>query len=155
MDNINYQKSIHPSSCWLLPKKQFPGDVNSWLSEKYDDASRIYAEFMTMNAGLGNRGPVKTFQQHKLCQLCMYKNHAKKLNEIHVLFGCEQLKKVYDKYGITQFANKINSIDCIPISEILHRKIEIHTRTNIRESEYGRFHKTQLHNSSERDSPGK
>lgn len=111
VDMINDQKSIHPSSCWLLPKKQYPGDINNWLSESYDDTSRIVAEFMTMNAGLGNRGPVKTFQQHKLCQLCIYKNQAKKLNEIHVLFGCEQLKKMYDKYGITRFAHKINSTD--------------------------------------------
>ena len=40
-----------------------------------------------MNAGLGNRGPVKTFPQHKLRQLCIYKNKANKLNEIHLLLA--------------------------------------------------------------------
>lgn len=113
VDMINHQRDLHPSSCWLIPKKQYPGDVNTWLSSKYDDTSRIYAEFLTMNAGLGNRAPVKTFHQHKLCQLCVYKNKAHKLNEIHLLFGCEYLKRIYDKYGITKFARDLNSADTV------------------------------------------
>ena len=92
--------------------------MNTWWSSDYDDTARIYAEFMTMNVGLGNRAPVKTFQQHKLCQLCIYKNKAKKLNEIHLLFGCEYLKTVYDKYGITEYAKRMNSVD----PEYLYKK---------------------------------
>ena len=81
---------------------------------------------------MGNTGPVKTFHQHKLWQLCIYKNNAKKPYEMHLLFRWEQLIKVYDKYGITRFAQNINSYTLIP--EVFVWKI--HNKTN----EYHRFH---------------
>ena len=50
-----------------------PGDQNKLKVHSYDDSSKIYAEFVKMNTGLGNRGPVVGFKQHKICLLCARK----------------------------------------------------------------------------------
>ena len=101
--HINSIKMQHVSSCQLLPMKTHAYDQNRLRLNAYDESSKIYAEFMTMNAGLGNRGPVIGFKQHKVCQLCAKKNMKIKLNEIHLLFGCDQLRVMYRKYGIAKF----------------------------------------------------
>ena len=101
--HINSIKMQHVSSCQLLPMKSHANDQNKLILNAYDESSKIYAEFMTMNAGLGNRGPVIGFKQHKVCQLCAKKNRQVKLNEVHLLFGCDQLQVMYRKYGITEF----------------------------------------------------
>ena len=101
--HINEIKLQHVSSCHLLPLKTHANDQNMLKLNAYDESAKIYAEFMTMNAGLGNRGPVIGFKQHKICQLCAQKNKQVKLNEYHLLFGCDQLRMMYQKYGISKF----------------------------------------------------
>ena len=32
VDMINHQRDLQPSSGWVIAKKQYPGDVNTWLS---------------------------------------------------------------------------------------------------------------------------
>ena len=108
VDSINNQKNLHVSSCYILPTKTAPGDEHKLRLNDYDETSKSYAEFVTMNTGLGNRGPVKGFKQHKWCQLCAKRNIKEKLNEHHILFQCPALKRLQDRYGMTSF--KQNSV---------------------------------------------
>ena len=108
VDSINNQKNLHVSSCYILPTKTAPGDEHKLRLNDYDETSKSYAEFVTMNTGLGNRGPVKGFKQHKWCQLCAKRNIKEKLNEHHILFQCPVLKRLQDRYGMTSF--KQNSV---------------------------------------------
>ena len=59
VDTINNQKDLHVSSCYILPPKTAPDDGHVLRLHDYDEISKTYAEFVTMNSGLGNRGPVK------------------------------------------------------------------------------------------------
>ena len=57
------------------------------------DHAQTYAEFVTVNTGLGNRATTTGYRQHKECQMRLTKNIKAKLNENHILFDCEQLEK--------------------------------------------------------------
>ena len=103
VSKINLQKRLNHKSCWLLPEKQFPGLDNELVLTDNSEQSQIYAEFITINTGLGNRAPIKGYRQHKECQLCLSKNVKAKLNEYHVLFDCEQLKEVQKSYKLYDF----------------------------------------------------
>ena len=74
VSKINLQKRLNHKSCWLLPEKQFPGLDNELVLTDNSEQSQIYAEFITINTGLGNRAPIKGYRQHKECQLCLSKN---------------------------------------------------------------------------------
>ena len=103
VSKINHQKRINHKSCWLLPEKQFPGLDNELVITNNSEKAQTYAEFITVNAGLGNRAPIKGYRQHKECQICLTRNIKVKLNEPHVLFDCEQLKEVQKSYNTYDF----------------------------------------------------
>ena len=108
VESINSQRNIHVSSCYILPMKVAPDDNQSLKLHDYDDISKSYAEYVTMNTGLGNRGPVKGFKQHKWCQLCAKRNQKEKLNEHHILFECHSLRRLQDRNGMTSFKQASN-----------------------------------------------
>ena len=99
------------TSCYVLPVKLAPEDGLKLKFHVHDEISKIYAEFITMNAGLGNRGPVKGFKQHKQCQLCAKRNKKEKLNEQHILFECEQLRRLQHRYGLIAYKQAAGQID--------------------------------------------
>ena len=103
VQSINNMKNLHVSSCYMLPPKIAPGDEPSLRLFSFDEVSKTYAEFVTMNAGLGNRGPVKSFKQHKWCQLCVRRNIKEKLNEHHILFQCHFLRRLHERYGLAKY----------------------------------------------------
>ena len=111
VDSINNQKDLHVSSCYILPSKTAPDDGHVLRLHEYDETSKTYAEFVTMNSGLGNRGPVKGFKQHKWCQLCEKRNIKEKLNEHHILFKCRALKRLQDRYGMTSFKQSSGQLE--------------------------------------------
>ena len=115
VDTINIQKAQHISSCYILPAKITPDDMQYLRVHAHDECSKSYAEFVTMNAGLGNRGPVRGFNQHKWCQLCTKRNKKEKLNEHHILFQCESLKRLQDRYGLTAFKQKSGTLEVAEI----------------------------------------
>ena len=61
--------SLGRRDSWFKPK--------NWLNDS--GMSKIYAEFRSSNAGLGNRGPARNGQHYKLCPLCA-KHGLKALN---------------------------------------------------------------------------
>ena len=107
----NRQKDLHVSSCYILPPKIAPDDGRCLRFSDYDEPSRIYAEFVTMNAGLGNRGPMKGFKQHKWCQLCIKRNRKEKLNEHHILFQCYSLRRLQNRHGLTEYARNLAGLE--------------------------------------------
>ena len=111
VDSVNMQKDLHITSCYILPRKIAPGDSQSLRLNAYDEISKSYAEFVTMNAGLGNRGPVKGFKQHKWCQLCAKQNVKEKLNEHHILFKCHVLRRLQERYGLASFKRDSGSLE--------------------------------------------
>ena len=95
VNKINHQKRINHKSCWMLPEKEHPGLDNTLRLHDTSEETKTYAEFMTLNAGLGNRAPFTGYRhKHKDCQLCMCKNIKVSLNEKHMLFECQQLLQV-------------------------------------------------------------
>ena len=110
-ENINRQRDLHVTSCFILPVKLAPEDGLRLRFHAHDEISKIYTEFVTMNAGLGNRGPVKGFKQHKQCQLCLKRNKKEKLNEQHILFECEQLRRLQHKYGLIAYKQASGQLD--------------------------------------------
>ena len=67
----------------------------------YRPESKIYHEFMSMNAGLGNRKALDGKERMISCQLCQDADTS--LNEIHVLMQCPALKAVREQTGIANF----------------------------------------------------
>ena len=118
INRINHQKQINHKSCWMLPEKQHPGLDNQLLISDHSELSKIYTEFMTVNAGLGNRAPITGYRQHKDCQLCIKRSIKKKLNEIHILFECHQLINVQRDYKTYDFKQKHNHLS----SEEIYKK---------------------------------
>ena len=53
---------------------------------------------MLMNAGLGNRAPLKDGRKLRVCPLC-----NSKLNEVHLLIECEPLEPLRKVLGIRNF----------------------------------------------------
>ena len=109
--SVNKQKDMHTTSCYVLPTKIAPGDEQTLRLNAYDELSKSYAEFVTMNAGLGNRGPVKGFKQHKWCQLCAKRKVKEKLNEQHILFQCNGLKLLQERYGLSSFKRNFGNLE--------------------------------------------
>ena len=74
--------------------------------------SKNFHEFITMNAGLGNRKALEGRHRMLSCELCGDPSTA--LNEIHVLFECTYLKQARDQTGIKAFiqtmTGKTNSV---------------------------------------------
>ena len=111
VNSVNMQKDMHVSSCYILPVKIAPGDNQTLRLNGYDEISKSYAEYATMNSGLGNRGPVKGFKQHKWCQLCARRNVKEKLNEHHILFQCDVLRRLQDRYGMTSYKQNSGNME--------------------------------------------
>ena len=114
VDSVNNQKNLNVSSCYILPLKSAPDDGHVLHLHDYDELSKSY---VTMNSGLGNRGPVKGFKQHKWCRLCEKRNIKEKLNEHHILFKCLALKRLQDRYGMTSFKQNSGQLELGQISK--------------------------------------
>ena len=67
----------------------------------YSSYSEITNRFILLNAGLGNRKPLKDGRQFKNCPLC-----SEKLNEVHLLLSCEPLEPIRKATGIRKLMNK-------------------------------------------------
>ena len=88
IDYINSERLSSNSTCWLIPEMITNTREYKFKLHEFSEEGKIYAEFITMNAGLGNRAPVLGQPQHKWCKLCEVKNMDHKLNEVHMLFEC-------------------------------------------------------------------
>ena len=66
--------------------------------------SKAYVQFMTFDAQLGNRTPLKGRGQDKRCELCFAVRRIKLPTEIHVL--CKELQEVREKQGFVQFSER-------------------------------------------------
>ena len=67
VNSINQAKRRCHSTCWLIPDL-YTNDLDHKLKlHEFSDEGKIYAEFVTMNAGLGNRAPIIGTPQKKWC----------------------------------------------------------------------------------------
>ena len=102
-DCINEERAMHPSMR-LMPVLA-EGEVGATLHMLYrTPKSKVYVQFMTYDAQLGNRAPLKGRGQDKRCELCFEVRRIKLLTEIHVLFECKELQEVREKQGFVQFS---------------------------------------------------
>ena len=126
---IANEKASNKSTCWLLPNLNHLPPVNALKFVEYSTEGKIYNEFVTMNAGLGNRAPQTGHPQHKFCPLCARVNKCTLNNEIHLLFVCDWLTKPREDTVIKPFMNlniRMSNID---------RYREFWTPINVIESE--------------------
>ena len=100
---VNEERAINKSSCWLLPKREIGDKEMKLRYHGFGEDGKTYAEFITMNAGLGNRAPMTGYPQFKNCKLCESKNETVKLDEIHILLECKWLEEPRIAFGIRKF----------------------------------------------------
>ena len=65
------------------------------------ESSKTYHEFVTMNAGLGNRMKLDRRERMRKCMICSEDESC--LNEVHLLFICPTLNQERDKHGIVKY----------------------------------------------------
>ena len=116
MKTVNANR-LRCKSMRLLPKST-PGHLTHTSPLKdCDTQSKVYHEFITFNAGLGNRHPIPNYRRTIYCVLCENDNISCKLNEGHVLFSCEAMKPARMKVGIADFMqepeNNEARIECL------------------------------------------
>ena len=81
---MSYPGSSSPNQ-WFRPKR--------WVSDS--GLSKVFAEFRSCNAGLGNRAPAKNGQYYKLCPLCEMNGQKALNNEVIIKTFNEQSVKEY------------------------------------------------------------
>ena len=100
---INYvveqQKAVWTST-FAMSKPSLGGrykwfKLKSWLNDT--PRCKIFNTFRICNAGLGNRGPTKNGQIHKLCPLCIKKGTLAINNEVY------EISKAYTQYMSNKF----------------------------------------------------
>ena len=99
----NKERDSNKSSCWLLPKFGTREESMKLKYHGWGEDRKTYAEFVTMNTGLGNRAPILGHPQYKICKLCEKKNQTVNINEIHMLFECPWLDEPRTELGIKEF----------------------------------------------------
>ena len=100
---INDERAKHPSMR-LMPVLA-EGEVGATLHMlNRTSKSKAYVQFMTFDAQLGNRTPLKRRGQDKRCELCFEVRRIKLLTEIHLLFECKELQEVREEEGFVQFS---------------------------------------------------
>ena len=101
---INAERENCKSMC-LLPRVE-EGKVTQSLKVLEDLGDPVtYMEFVTYDAGLGNRRPVEGISRSKYCLLCLERHKVMNLWEPHVLFQCEAMKEEQQQLGFEDFRN--------------------------------------------------
>ena len=103
---INEDREEHRSSCNLLPRSTRENIVCKSPMDNCDPLSKVYHEFITYNAGLGNRHPIPDYVRTKKCVLCVNDGRDKKLNEKHLLFSCEAMTMPRVNSGVEEFKQR-------------------------------------------------
>ena len=117
-NTVNMERDSNKSSCWLLPKFGTGEETMRLKYHGWGEDGKTYAEFITMNTGLGNRAPMLGHPQYKNCKLCETRNQQVKINEIHMLLECPWLDEPRKEFGIKEFIQK----------QGLHEMMEIYRR---------------------------
>ena len=99
-EKTNRELEAH-KSCFALPRVTAKEPTRKTIMFGYDSYAKVYHEFLTMNAGIGNRKALDGWPQLKSCPLC--KDVNSRLNEIHVLFECMGLENEQKNEGIRDF----------------------------------------------------
>ena len=90
-------------SSGLLRRASEENPVRTSILLRFDAIGKAYHEFMTFDAGLGNRSPIPGLPVIKLCPLCVERGRERKLFEPHVMFACPSVRDVRDRLGIIGF----------------------------------------------------
>ena len=102
-DWINNERSKFPSMSLMPVLKD--GEIGAILHNVQRTAeSKAYIQFLTYDAGLGNRSPLKGRNQDKRCELCFGERRVKMLTEVHLLFECKELIHIREEQGLVDFA---------------------------------------------------
>ena len=100
---VNSERARCYKSMKLLPKSSLGQSTNTTPFQACDTNSKIYHEFVTYNAGLGNRHPIPNYRRTIHCVLCENNNLTNKLNEEHLLIECEAMEHARERTGIRDF----------------------------------------------------
>ena len=71
---------------------------------------KIFNEFRSCNAGLGNRGPTKDGYFYKLCPLCRENGLIAINNEVHMVIDCPGLSQSRNMCSLGKFVNSMRRI---------------------------------------------
>ena len=85
---INKERQAHYASCKLLGKSSLETIALKSHMLSHDVYGKAYHEFMTFDAGLGNRKPLDNEQPLKICVLCRNDGLLRDSGEAHLLFEC-------------------------------------------------------------------
>ena len=96
------------STCFVLGRVTAEKPTRRSIMFGYDSWAKIYHEFVTMNAGIGNRNALDGWPRLLLCPLC--KDEDNGLNEIHVLLLCRKLAEQRSELGVEDFIERRSSM---------------------------------------------
>ena len=98
------------ATCFALVRatKERPTNTSSFF--RMDKVAQIYHEFLTLNAGLGNRQKLDEFKERfVICPLCQDAEAC--FNELHMLYECEVLSWKRESTGIERFIGLHQDLD--------------------------------------------
>ena len=99
---INEEREQCKSMC-LLPRLE-EGVVSQSLRVLEEVSDPVaYMEFVTYDAGLGNRRPRGGQMRSKYCLLCLELHKVMSLWEPHILFECDAMKEERQQLGFEDF----------------------------------------------------
>ena len=98
---INKERKDHYASCKLLPKSSPDKMTHKSKMLGFDVYSRAFNEFVTYDAGLGNRKPIHGEEPIKICVLCRNDGLLKDGGEEHLLFGCKAMEEARNYLGMS------------------------------------------------------
>ena len=98
---MNKARSEHIKTMFVFPEVTTLSFGSTMPHLDYSEDSRTTNRFILLNAGLGNRAPLKDGRRLKSCPLCNMT-----LNEVHILVECGLLEPVRRVLGIRDFIDK-------------------------------------------------
>ena len=98
--HINEERVKCYKTCRLLTKSTVEKVTNTSRMKFFGEKRKTYHEFITYDAGLGNRHPLPGEDTIKLCPLCLNDGKLVSLEEEHVLLECEALEQIRIRNGI-------------------------------------------------------
>ena len=98
VSHANEAKIAHVKTMFVFPEANRQNFNMQMPLLDFSDDSKVANRFMLLNAGLGNRAPLKDGRSFKDCPLCGHK-----LNEVHILLTCVPLEPIRMVTGIRRY----------------------------------------------------
>ena len=119
---VNAELEKVKKTCFSLNKVSAENPTRKSVLFGSDGISKVYHEFITLNAGLGNRTALPKYPKFVTCPIC--KDPESNMNEIHMLLICTELKKEREDLGIQRFIEDRKEMKVARIYQAIWREAE-------------------------------